>query len=157
MEGNSGPSRPPAVPRGNTEIPRFPIDRNSKISEIPKPKVSESAPIFPLVKLEQVIIQSGHGLDMSMVKKNFFGFTAQKCIRVRWAKKEKRHKHKGQNLRCPRGRVAARGPGIGCDDEADSTYLHPSSLGVQLRPKNSEPLSSRTAARVGAKEGWLLS
>jgi hypothetical protein len=32
------------------EIPRFPIDRNSKISEIPKPKLdSESGPIFPLV------------------------------------------------------------------------------------------------------------
>jgi len=38
------------TPRFLDEIPRFPIDRNSKISEIPKPKVdSESAPIFPLV------------------------------------------------------------------------------------------------------------
>ena len=39
------------TPRFLDEIPRFPIDRNSKISEIPKPKVeSESDPIFPLLE-----------------------------------------------------------------------------------------------------------
>jgi hypothetical protein len=38
------------TPRFLDEIPRFPIDRNSKISEIPKPKVhSENRSIFPLV------------------------------------------------------------------------------------------------------------
>jgi len=38
------------TPRFLDEIPRFPINRNSKISEIPKPILdSESAPIFPLV------------------------------------------------------------------------------------------------------------
>ena len=39
------------TPRFLDEIPRFPIDRNSKISEIPKPKLdSESGSIFPLVE-----------------------------------------------------------------------------------------------------------
>jgi len=38
------------TPRFLDEIPRFPIDRNSKISEIPKPKLdSESGSIFPLL------------------------------------------------------------------------------------------------------------
>ena len=38
------------TPRFLDEIPRFPIDRNSKISEIPKPKSdSESGSIFPLM------------------------------------------------------------------------------------------------------------
>jgi hypothetical protein len=40
------------TPRFLDEIPRFPIDRNSKISEIPKPKLdSESGSIFPLLLL----------------------------------------------------------------------------------------------------------
>ena len=44
------------TPRFLDEIPWFPIDRNSKISEIPKPKVpvhSEKRSIFPLVRDEQ--------------------------------------------------------------------------------------------------------
>ena len=37
------------TPRFLDEIPRFPIDRNSKISEIPKPKVDSESSIFPLL------------------------------------------------------------------------------------------------------------
>jgi hypothetical protein len=46
------PATPSSTPAWGflDEIPRFPIDRNSKISEIPKPKLdSESDPIFPLM------------------------------------------------------------------------------------------------------------
>jgi len=64
------------TPRFLDEIPRFPIDRNSKISEIPKPKLdSESGSIFPLLSAKVPHIPSRGNMELFPISSGGGQFT----------------------------------------------------------------------------------